>query len=397
MYLNLQNMREPLDTFNPHFVETESQQNSYSLTSISNENKVFYNTIFQQVPVGIYQATIKGNYLAINPKIAEIYGYSSPQQMLISVNNIKQLYIDSHRHKEVINLLTKTQNTFQLESQVYRQDGSIIWVLEKFSPVKDDRGHIISYIASVEDITNYKKIERKYQDHQAKTIPRKNSEVKFLSMISHEMKSALTIILIASDFLRLHGDKFSFSQNIKYLQKIKHTVHNLTHMIDSFMMLAKSEQGKIKPENINLGEFCQEIWEDVQEIHFSKHQLILSQNPAPIELYADRALLRQIFVNLLGNAVKYSPTANKVEVKITADSEKVTLKISDEGIGISPSDQKKLFSAFHRGENAAEFLGTGLGLAIVKQAVESHGGEISVQSILEQGTTFTLTFPVNKN
>lgn len=121
--------------------------------------------------------------------------------------------------------------------------------------------------------------------------------------------------------------------------------------------------------------------------------LRLSQPDEAIHTVLDTRLMRQVLNNLLSNAIKYSATAAQVEVELLTDGKAITLRVTDQGIGIPEADLLLLFDPFHRASNVENMPGTGLGLNIVKQAVELHGGAIDVQSQLQQGTTFTLHLP----
>ncbi len=110
----------------------------------------------------------------------------------------------------------------------------------------------------------------------------------------------------------------------------------------------------------------------------------------------DEKLLRHILTNLLTNAVKYSLQGGTVQFNLGCNYEAAVFSIQDQGIGISPEDQEKLFETFHRGKNVSNIPGTGLGLAIVKKSVDLHNGKIAVNSELGVGTTFTVTLPLNK-
>ena len=124
--------------------------------------------------------------------------------------------------------------------------------------------------------------------------------------------------------------------------------------------------------------------------------LIFTSCKDHLEFLGDETLLRQIVSNLLNNAIKYSIPNGTVLFELIKQEKNVILKFQDQGIGIIEADQKQLFQPFHRGENVGAIPGTGLGLAIVKQCVEVHGGDITVNSQLGVGSTFTVTLPITK-
>jgi signal transduction histidine kinase len=112
-----------------------------------------------------------------------------------------------------------------------------------------------------------------------------------------------------------------------------------------------------------------------------------------VSVYADSKLVNRIITNLLSNAIKYSPIGSTIQVNVSCGTSRIVMEVIDQGIGIPEEDKVRLFEAFHRAKNVEHISGTGLGLAIVKQAVDFHGGEVSVKSQLGKGSTFTVILP----
>jgi signal transduction histidine kinase len=146
---------------------------------------------------------------------------------------------------------------------------------------------------------------------------------------------------------------------------------------------------------MDLVQLCRKLVEELQLNVKNGSAIALTTNCPSLLTNIDEKLLRRIFGNLLSNAIKYSPPGSTVQFDLTWLNDRVIFKIQDEGIGIPPEDQFHLFEPFHRATNVGTIQGTGLGLAIVKQCVDLHGGEISVASGVEQGTTFIVTLPLS--
>ena len=150
---------------------------------------------------------------------------------------------------------------------------------------------------------------------------------------------------------------------------------------------------EFKPATLDLASFCESL---AHQVHSS------TENKCPIHFRAgsvppargDESLMRHILINLLTNAVKYSKEAAAIEFTLERHNGEAIFRVQDRGIGIPAADQKQLFSAFHRGQNAGQVPGTGLGLLIVKRCVEVHGGQITCDSSEGQGTTFTVKLPL---
>lgn len=361
------------------------------------QNNEKYRRIFENATVGIYQATLQGQFLIANPTLAEIFGYESAQEIITNSINLKaKVYIDTNRHQELVRLLQEQSAVWKFESQVYRKDGSTIWISENCRLLYNTKGELVGYEGIVEDVTYRKQAEIALNEalEKAKALSELNSQ--FASMVSHELKNSLTIILVSTDFLRLHSQKMTAEEKLNRLDKIRSAVRNMTGLLEVVLTISKAETGNINLENVRLdvNAFFQEIWQDVQAITKTNHQFkITCAHNACVTLATDIRLLRQIFFNLILNAVKYSPNATQVECEFSSLEAEAKFRIKDEGIGILPEDKENLFKIFQRGKNAKRFEGNGLGLALVKKAVDLHGGHISVESQVGGGTVFTITLP----
>lgn len=355
-----------------------------------------YRSIFENALVGIFQATKNGNYLMVNSTLATIYGYHSSSELIANVKNIKkQLYVDKNRYLELMRLLQENKTIKRFESQVYRRDGTIIWISENVRPIYDSKGNFLGYEGTVEDITERKLSEKIIQDELKKQRDAAESKYQFLSMVCHDLRTFLTVILTASDLLKYHNDKLKEKDREKYFSKISTTIKTMNELLEGLLVIGKTEFAKqtIQIVPFDFRGFCESIWQDVQAITKTNHQLIYSSICDNITLITDKTLLRQILMNLLLNAVKYSPESNIVYLDLNYQNNQITFKIKDEGVGIPKEEQDKLFEAFHRASNALKFAGTGLGMTIVKRAVELQGGTISVESEVGKGTTFAVTLP----
>ncbi|HIK29716.1 MAG: PAS domain-containing sensor histidine kinase [Oscillatoriaceae bacterium SKW80] len=362
------------------------------------QNNEKYRRIFENAAVGIYQATLQGQFLTVNPTLAEIFGYESAQEIIAnsSINLKAKVYVDTNRHQELVRLLQEQSAVWRFESQVYRKDGSKIWISENGRLLYNTKGELVGYEGTVEDITYRKQAEVALNEalEKAKELSELNSQ--FASMVSHELKNSLTIILVSTDLLRLHSQKMTAEEKLNRLEKIRSAVKNMTGLLEGVLTISKAEAGNINLENVRVDVkgFFQEIWQDVQAMTKTNHQFkVICDHSACVTLATDIRLLRQIFFNLILNAVKYSPNATQVECEFSCQGAEAKFRIKDEGIGILPEDKENLFKIFHRGKNARRFEGNGLGLALVKKAVDLHGGNISVESKVGVGTIFTITLP----
>jgi signal transduction histidine kinase len=180
----------------------------------------------------------------------------------------------------------------------------------------------------------------------------------------------------------------------KKLDKIEDQVLHMTKLLDDILIVGKAEAGKIIQTlvKINLGDFIHEIIDEVSSACNQSHDIVLidTENLKTTDILIDEKLGRNIFINLISNAVKYSPTTKNITVALSSEKEYTVITITDYGIGISKSELKNIFKPFSRGKNVDLIQGTGLGLTIVKEAIDLIGGKIIVNSTIGNGTSFII-------
>jgi len=222
---------------------------------------------------------------------------------------------------------------------------------------------------------------------------------EFVSILSHDIRNPLNTILLAAGLLQRHNQGQKNDGEINHLQLIRSAIKNVSNLLDEASLIGQSDLGQLsyKPHILYLEELCYELVVQSQLPAKEKHlNLIFTSYKDHLEFLGDETLLRQIVSNLLNNAIKYSIPGGTVLFELIKQEKTVILKFQDQGIGIIEADQKQLFQPFHRGENVGTIPGTGLGLSIVKQCVIAHRGEITVNSQLGVGSTFTVTLPITK-
>jgi signal transduction histidine kinase len=218
---------------------------------------------------------------------------------------------------------------------------------------------------------------------------------QFISTVSHEFRTPLTVILSSSEILERYHNRLNLENQMAYLYKIQKQVRFMTEMLDDILLISRASDGKLtcNPQPIDLVAVCRALFEQAQ-LSAAPRQRFLFRAPDNLgEILLDEKLLQHIIVNLLSNAVKYSPAGGDIRLDIEAEDEWIVFRISDQGIGIPAKDQARLFETFQRASNTGTIQGTGLGLAIVKDSVTAHGGRIDVESQEGVGTTFTVRLP----
>ena len=196
--------------------------------------------------------------------------------------------------------------------------------------------------------------------------------------------------------MQTYFDRLTRENLFKHLGKIKAQALFMSGLLDDVLMFSKGKSGLLEfnPEIFDLGDFCEELREQILPLDTGKHVLQFDHQHMG-EVYLDRKLLKHILSNLVSNAFKYSPAGSTVTCNLTCENHQVVYRISDQGIGIPEDDQDRLFEPFHRASNVHDVAGTGLGLAIVKNCVDLHGGTITCESEEGQGTTFVVRLPAS--
>ena len=219
----------------------------------------------------------------------------------------------------------------------------------------------------------------------------------FVSMVSHEFRTPLAVILSSTELLRNHLARLNEETRRTQMDNIVQSTQVMSGMIDEVLLLGKVEGGRMvcAPVDLNLASFAAVLVDE--SLSATKHRCAIQltvANDLPGHSKGDPALLRYIFSNLLSNAVKYSPEGSTVDFTISRDGHEAVCRIRDRGIGIPEEDRTRLFEAFHRAGNVGQRTGTGLGLVIVKSCVDLHQGSIEVDSIEHAGTTVIVRLPL---
>ena len=229
---------------------------------------------------------------------------------------------------------------------------------------------------------------------------RQLNEIKgrFVSMASHEFRTPLSSVLSSASLIGKYTTTEQQVNRDKHVNRIKESVKHLNNLLEDFLSLGKLDEGKIGAQ---FGEFDlpEVIGDTIDEVRgmVKKGQEIKYIHESEASVYSDKKLVKNILINLISNALKFSNEEAVVDVKSQVKDGIATISVKDKGIGISVEDQEHLFSSFFRGKNALNIQGTGLGLHIVKRYTDLIGGSINLHSALGEGTTITVMFPINNS
>jgi two-component system sensor histidine kinase VicK len=252
--------------------------------------------------------------------------------------------------------------------------------------VENERGEVLGTVIVTRDITALKEMDR------LKTL--------FVSNVSHELRTPITIIkLTVSNFLQYYA-RLNDQKRMELLETTKRQADILHRLIENILTLSRLDTGNasLKRAEFDLAAFCRTLLSEFALAAAEKDIALLDDGlQEGTTIWADQERIGQVVRNLLSNAIKFTPAGGKVMIAACpreGNEGMVEMRVSDTGSGISPRDQAHLFERFYRSEATARGIpGTGLGLAIVKEIVEEHGGNVSVESKLGVGSTFTVLLP----
>ena len=361
-----------------------------ALVKTSSEREAILNTAL----VGIV-LTVGRQHEWVNDKFAEMLGYSREELIGQSTSMV-------HPDRDVWQRMGTEQQqallsygSFTHERQLQRRNGEIFWVQMAGRCVRErdpDSGVIWTFI----DITQRRQGEEETRAALIRQRELNELRSRFVSMTSHEFRTPLAGILSSAELLRHYDARLSVAEKSQIIETIEAGVQRMTNMLERVLLIGRAEARMVefKPTPMALLAQCRSLMVSVLAQHpDSPCTLVEDFPPHECQGVFDAQLLGQIFGNLLGNAIKYSPQGGAVCFRVRQEDTAVVFDVQDHGIGIPLDDLPHLFDAFHRASNVGAIHGTGLGLAIVKSAVELHGGSISVHRVEGGGSRFTVRIP----
>jgi cell cycle sensor histidine kinase DivJ len=285
------------------------------------------------------------------------------------------------------------------EVRVRRSDGTYLWTEMRCRPASPAKGEAADIVAVTRDISERKTHERALIDARDLAEAANRAKSRFLANMSHELRTPLNAIIGFSEVMthEMFGPVGS-PRYLDYARVINESGGHLLELINGILDMSKIEAGKF--------ELCEEIFDldevATQAVRFVKLQsdrkgvaLKTSIAPDARSMFADKRGVKQILVNLVTNGVKFTPRGGEVRIAATRAARGLVITVADTGVGIGAADLKRLGQPFEQveGEHVRSQEGTGLGLALVKALATLHGGEVTLDSTLGEGTTVTITLP----
>jgi PAS domain S-box-containing protein len=326
---------------------------------------------------------INGVILYVNDKFTEISQY--PREELIGKTH--RVINSGYHSKAFISNLWNTilsGKVWQGEVRNRKKDGSYYWVDTTITPLFDEQGILRRFIAIRNDITGRKIIEQKRDE--------------FIGAASHELKTPITSQKIFIQLLMQHLQNQKDGKAVHYLNRIADQNEKLTRLINDLLDLSKIHAGQLNytMKDFYINELIDEIVDSFQDS--TPHQIV-TRYQNKLQVYADQDRIAQVLINLVANAIKYSPSDTKIIISLKTDKNKVVVSVQDHGPGIDQNHHQKIFERFYRINDGVNetFPGLGLGLYIAAQIIKTHKGKIWVDSRKDKGSRFSFTLPITHN
>ncbi|MDJ0754450.1 MAG: ATP-binding protein [Ardenticatenaceae bacterium] len=344
--------------------------------------------------IAIYQ---KGTIAFANKTTSELLGLTHVNQIL--GQPISSFFPNDDARLE--RLLKGEKDLYPVEESITRPDGTQIPVEIDAVPFVYEGEPAVQIIAR--DIQERKLAEAAekqtllLQIELEKERELRELKSRFVSMVVHDFRNPVTAIQLSAELIPRHIARENDERVSEILNTITATTNQLNELIDYVLEIGRLEKVRetFAPQTQDIVDFCRYIFSVYEEqSEGSKHTLSFETEVEAQDLSFDSQMLERALGNLFSNARKYSPDGGLIKMRLSKSADAFQIQLSDEGIGIAEEEIKNIFNFFHRAENALEIQGTGLGLTIVKQIVAVHEGNITCQSKIYEGTTFTISLPL---
>jgi two-component system cell cycle sensor histidine kinase PleC len=376
------------------------------------ESEEQYRGLVNDVKLGVFRSTpgSSGKFLEVNPAMEEITGYSREELLKMDVS---KLYVHPEKRKIILEEVASATGKATKELHFRKRDGTEIVVSDTKVAVRGEGGRILYFDGIIEDITERKRTEQDLQEKNRHLVKQQQelmektreleaaSEAKseFLAHMSHELRTPLNVIIGFSE-LMLDGVPGKINKEQRQcLDDVLSSSKHLLDLINDVLDLSKVESGKIKLRQIDItmADVLEGLKRTMTPILLPRKQsLVIRVERGLPPVHADKGKIRQVILNLLSNATRFTPDGGKLKIEAIRKDHSCQVSVVDNGIGIRKKDQERLFEPFSQLDNplTGEKGGTGLGLALTKQIIEKHGGQIWVESEYGKGSRFIFTLPL---
>ncbi len=333
--------------------------------------------------IGVWDWDVQQNVLTWSENVYVQHGVTK-ETFSVTFENFMTLVHPEDRAwiQSAVEQSLREHAAFNINLRIVTPQGETRWLTTTASVTYDSVGDPIRMLGATSDITEQKELEQRKDE--------------FIGMASHELKTPLTTLKGRAQLLKRRLEKQGLAEAVENISRMEEQINRLNRLVTDLLDVSKIQAGRLDyaNEQIDVDVFLHNIVQTAQEAT-STHTLVV-HGASHKNIPGDRDRLEQVFLNLMSNAVKYSPHAEKVDISIATTQDMVTVSIRDDGVGIPLAHQSKIFDRFYRVQdvNDRTFPGLGMGLYISYEIVQRHGGTITVTSEEGQGSTFTVSLPL---
>ena len=355
------------------------------------QREAMLNEVIDHAPQGVAAIATDQRIINVNPKLASMLFAPAP----LLVGSTLEHFLPADYLARVFKGVEESGQTYEADCQASRADGSQFWIHLSVTSIPRSGGSTGYFLATFEDVTAKREAEETAVANLAQLEKLNRLKSEFVSMVSHEFRTALVGI---QGFSELISGQDLDPREVKSLaEEINKDAQRLNRMITEMLDFDRLEAGKIHLDlrPLDMNELV-EVAVEHAAVTTQKHRIVAQLEPGLPNVAGDSDRLTQVLTNLLSNAIKYSPKGGEVCARTRAVRGAVEVCVADHGRGIPPEFISRLFGRYERYEDkhAGKIIGTGLGLAITRQIVEMHGGKITVDSVVGQGSEFRFTVPL---
>lgn len=354
------------------------------------KSQKLYNLIARNFPRGIINVFDKN----LNYVFAE--GQELDKLGLNSQDLIGKSYTNRFGNTLAEKIKEKFESVFAGEGISFEFEYGENFYVANAVPLRTPDGKVDQILVIEKNITDSKIAEQEMAKHLEKEIQLNELKSRFVSMASHEFRTPLSTILSSATLAGKYTSEEDQDKRIRHLDRIRASVKNLTSILNDFLSIDKLEEGKVEvtKTTFSVNELITEAIEELEPYLKEEQHIIFDNKTAKtIQVNSDRNVIKNILINLLSNASKYSGKGKEIIIELNILNEGIQINITDKGIGIPQEEQEHLFNRFFRAGNVTNIEGTGLGLNIVKKYLTLVDGDISFKSKEHTGTTFTVIIP----
>jgi PAS domain S-box-containing protein len=354
------------------------------------ESEERFRGIFKQTIAGVAQTDLTGRFVQVNERYGAIVGRSAEELYGLRMQDITHPD-DLPRNLPLFERAVTQGTPFVIDKRYVRPDGSLVWVSNSVSPIRDGLGNPKYVVAVCLDIT-----DRKRAEDALREADRRKDE--FLAILAHELRNPLAPLRNALQLLQLDSDnKATFEQARAMMER---QLQQMVRLVDDLMDVSRIAKGKLalRKERVELAAVVQSAVEAARPlIEQHDHTLTVTLPPEPVFLHGDQTRLAQVFSNLLTNAAKYMDRGGRIWLSAAREGDEVVVKVRDAGVGIPADMLGKIFEPFTQVDRSLERSqgGLGIGLSLVRGLIAMHGGSIEAHSDGPgRGSEFIVRLPV---